>query len=200
MMGKERWRKHLGELDLKGYVKAWIGRGLKEIHHEKDHMDGRMDACLGYSAVIRAEAFKAIKELEETLVKEQKKRLLDGWERMDVKRRQEDSLKEAQNEIADLKTRVDTLEFHLERLTRLTPSSPKEAFFCVASPLPDIGFPPADVPSKIPGLTANQAIVDDFLDWSAFDRSWPHGGYEADCEKEGGSDKENEWVPVPVDE
>jgi len=45
-------------------------------------------------------------------------------------------------------------------------------------------------------------VVDDFLDWSSFDRSWPHGGYEVDVEKEGDalSNKENEWVAVPVDE
>jgi len=53
----------------------------------------------------------------------------------------------------------------------------------------------------IPGLTVNQAIVDDFLDWSSFDQSWPHGGYKADIEKEedSSSNKENEWVAVPID-
>jgi len=51
-------------------------------------------------------------------------------------------------------------------------------------------------------LTVNQSVVDDFVDWSSFDRSWPHGGYEADVEKDvdGSSNKENEWVAVPVDE
>ena len=121
---------------------------------------------------------------------------------MNVKRKLEDSLRDAQGEIADLKARVNTLEFLVEKLTRLIPKVPQEAVFQVASPpLPDISFPPS--PSmEIPGLTVNQAIVDDFLDWLSFDRSWPHGGYEVDIEKDadGGSNKENEWVAVPVDE
>ena len=118
---------------------------------------------------------------------------------MDMKRQLEDSLRDAQGEIADLKARVDTLEFLVEKLTHPTPEVPWEATFRVASPpLPDIGFPP----EEIPGLTVNQAVVDNFLDWSPFDRSWPHGGYEADVEKDvdGGSNKENEWVTVPVEE
>jgi len=55
---------------------------------------------------------------------------------------------------------------------------------------------------EIPGLTINQSIIDDFPDWSSFDRSWPHGGYEVDVEKDedAGSNKENEWVAVLVDE
>ena len=55
---------------------------------------------------------------------------------------------------------------------------------------------------EIPGLTVNQTTVNEFLDWSSFDRSWPHGGYEANVEKDGDGDsnKENEWVAVPVDE
>jgi len=44
-------------------------------------------------------------------------------------------------------------------------------------------------------------IVNDFLDWSSFDWSWPCGGYKADVdEEEGTSNKENEWVAVPVSE
>ena len=88
----------------------------------------------------------------------------------------------------------------MDKLTHPTPVVPQEAVFWVASPpLPNIGFPPS---MEIPGLTVNQAIVDDFLDWSSFNRTWPHGGYEADVEKDvnGGSNKENEWVAVPVDE
>jgi len=101
--------------------------------------------------------------------------------------------------IANLKARVGTLEFLVEKLTRLVPEVPKEAVFWVASPsLPDIGFPPEEVP----GLTVNQRTIDELLDWSSFDRSWPHGGYEADVEKDGDGDsnKENEWVAVLVDE
>jgi len=115
-----------------------------------------------------------------------------------MKRQSEDSLRDAQGEIADLKAQVDTLEFLVEKLTHPVPEVPQEAVFRVASPpLPNIGFPPS---MEIPGLTVNQTIVD-FLDWLSFDRSWPHGGYGGDVEKEedGGSNKENEWVAVLVD-
>jgi len=159
-----------------------------------------MDACLGYTAVLRAEIYESMGELKDDLREDQKKRALDSWERMEVKRQLEDSLCDAQGEIADLKARVNTLEFLVEKLTRPVPAVPQEAVFQFASPpLPNIGFPPS---MEIPGLTVNQAIVDDFLNWSSFDRSWPHGQYEADVEKDadGGSDKENEWVAVPVDE
>ena len=117
-----------------------------------------------------------------------------------MKRQLEDSLRDAQGEIADLKARVDSLELLMDRLTRPTPEVPQEATFQVASPpLPDIGFPPA---MEIPGLTVNQTTVDKFLDWLSFDRSWPHGGYEVDVERDvdEGLNKENEWVAVPVDE
>jgi len=200
MAGKERWRKHLRHLDIEGFPKAWIGRGLMEIHHAGDQMDGRMDACLGYTAVLGAEIYESMGELKEELREDQKKRAMDGWERMNVKRELEDSLRDAQGEIADLKARVVTLEFLVEKLTRLVPAVPQEAVFRVVSPpLPDIGFPPS---MEIPGLTINQTIVNNFLDWSSFDRTWPHGGYEADVEKDGDGDsnKENEWVAVPVDE
>ena len=200
MAGKEQWRKHVKGLNLEGFPKAWIRRGLREIHHIGDQMDGRMDACLGYTTVLSAEIYKSIGELQDDLREDQKKRALDGWDRMDMKRQLEDSLCDTQGEIADLKARVDTLEFLVEKLTRPTPAVPQEATFRVASPpLPDIGFPPS---MEIPGLTISQTTVDEFLDRSSFDRFWPHGGYEADVERdgEGGSDKENEWVAVPVDE
>ena len=45
----------MGTLNLEGFPKAWIQRGLREIHHVNDNMDGRMDACLGYTAVLGAE-------------------------------------------------------------------------------------------------------------------------------------------------
>jgi len=93
MTGKERWRKHINELDLNVFPKAWIGRGLREIHHENDAMDGRMDACLGFTAIMGCEIYGSIMELKEDLVEEQKKCALDGWERMDVKRSLEDSLR-----------------------------------------------------------------------------------------------------------
>jgi len=53
---------------------------------------------------------------------------------------------------------------------------------------------------EIPRLTVNQTVVDNFLDWLSFNQSWPYGGYEADVEKDGdvSSNKENEWVVVPV--
>jgi len=198
MAGKERWRKNIWHLDIEGFPKAWITRGLREIHHVGDNMDGRMDACLGYTAILGAEIYESMGELKEDLREDQKKRALDGWERMDIKRQLEDSLSDAQGEIADLKARVTTLEFLVEKLTRPVPVVPQEAVFQVASPpLPDIGFPPS---MDIPGLTVNQTTVDEFLDWSSFDRSWPHGGYEADTEKDvdEGLNKKNEWVAVPV--
>ena len=200
MMGKMQWRKHLSSLNLDGFPKAWLQRGLREIHHGHDKMDGRMDACLGYTAVLGAEIYDSIKELSSDMREEQKKRALDGWDCMNVKRQLEDSLREAQGEISDLKARVDTLEFLVEKLTQPVPEVPQEAVFRPASPpLPDIGFPPD---MEIPGLTINQTVVDEFIDWSSFDRTWPHGGYEADVEVDvdGDSNKENEWVTVPVDE
>ena len=173
MVGKERWRRHVKGLDIEGFPKSWIRRGLREIHHVGDQMDGRMDACLGYTAVLGAEIYKSIGELKDELREGQKKRAFDGWDRLDTKRQLEDSLHDAQGEIADLKAWVDTLEFLVEKLTRPVPEVPKEATFRVASPpLPDIGFPPQ---MEIPGLTVNQTTVDEFLDWTSFDRSWPHG-------------------------
>jgi len=198
MVGKGRWRKHVGTLDLDGFPKAFLQQGLQEIHHKNDMMDGRMDTCLGYTSVLGAEIFESIGELQEDLREDQKKRALDGWDRMDMKRQLEDSLRDAQGEIADLKAQVDTLEFLVEKLTRPNPEVPQEAVFRPASPpLLDIGFPPS---MEIPGLTINQTVVDNFLDWSSFDQSWPHGGYEADVEKDGdaSSNKENKWVAVPV--
>jgi len=93
MVSKERWRKHVNELDLETFPKSWIGRGLREIHHEGDAMDGRMDACLGFAAVMGCEIYESLAEMKDDMREEQKKRALDGWERMDVKRSLEDSLR-----------------------------------------------------------------------------------------------------------
>jgi len=93
MVSKERWRKHVNELDLETFPKSWIGRGLREIHHENDAMDGRMDASLGFTAVMGCEIYETIAELKDDMREEQKKRALDGWERMNVKRSLEDSLR-----------------------------------------------------------------------------------------------------------
>jgi len=93
MVSKERWRKHVNELDLETFPKAWIGRGLREIHHENDAMDGCMDACLGFAAVMGCEIYGSLAEMKDDLREEQKKRALDGWERMNVKRSLEDSLR-----------------------------------------------------------------------------------------------------------
>jgi len=204
MVGKEWWRKQVGTLDLEAFPKSWIQWGLQEIHHEKDNMDGQMDVCLGYTAILGVEIYKSMRELWEEMQDEQKKRLLDSWERVNTKRELEDSLCDAQGEIADFKAQVDTLEFLVEKLTCPPQDPPQEAVFWPAvpahleSPLPDIGFPP----EEIPGLTINQAIIDDFLNWSSFDRTWPHGGYKANIMKDsdGLSNKENEWVVVLVDE
>ena len=50
-------------------------------------------------------------------------------------------------------------------------------------------------------MTVNQATVDQYLDWQSYDKTWPHGGEDADDELDfdglGESDKENEWV-VPA--
>ena len=56
-------------------------------------MDGRMDACLGFAAVMGCEIYETIAEVKDDMREEQKKRALDGWERMNVKRSLEDSLR-----------------------------------------------------------------------------------------------------------
>jgi len=93
MVSKEQWRKHVNELDLETFPKSWIGRGLREIHHENDAMDGRMDASLGFAAVMGCEIYESIAELKDDMREEQKKRALDGWEWMNVKRSLKDSLR-----------------------------------------------------------------------------------------------------------
>jgi len=100
-------------------------------------------------------------------------------------------------EIADLKARVTSLERMVEKLTNPLLTVPREAVFRPASPpLPDIGFP-----DEVPGLTVNQAIVDQYVDWQSYDKTWPHGGDDADDELDfdglGESNKENKWV-VPA--
>jgi len=81
----------------------------------------------------------------------------------------------------------------VEKLTNPPPAIPREAIFHPASPpLPDISFL-----DEIPGLSTNQ-VVDQYLDWQSYDKTWPHGGNEADDKLDfdglEGSDKENEWV------
>jgi len=93
MVSKEWWRKHVNELDLETFPKSWIGRGLWEIHHEGDAMDGRMDACLGFAAVMGCEIYESLAEMKDDMREDQKERALDGWERMNVKRSLEDSLR-----------------------------------------------------------------------------------------------------------
>jgi len=85
----------------------------------------------------------------------------------------------------------------VERLTNPPPVVPREAVFRPASPpLPDISLP-----EEIPGLTVNQSIVDQYLEWQSYDKTWPHGGNKADDELDfgdlGDSDKENDWVVAP---
>ena len=65
---------------------------------------------------------------------DQEKRALDGWERMDTKRQLDDSLHDAQGEIANLKAWVDTLKFLVEKLTCLTLVVPHEAVFHLSGP------------------------------------------------------------------
>jgi len=85
----------------------------------------------------------------------------------------------------------------VEKLTNPTPAVPREAVFRPASPpLPDIGFP-----DEVPGLTVNQAIVDQYLEWQSYDKTWLHGGHKADDELDFSaledSNKENSWVVAP---
>jgi len=183
-------------------------RGLREIYHAGDAMDGQMDVCLGYAAVMGAEIYESIGELRDNMAEEQKKRALDGWDRMNIKRELEDSLEDARKEILDLKARVSYLESLVSKLVDPPHDPPYEAVFVPAagpsvlhpdSPFLDIGFP---LSMEIPGLTVNQSIVDEYLDWSDYDCAWLHQGLEGDVDGEldGGSNKENEWVAVPVDE
>jgi len=99
MIGKERWRKHLSSLDLEGFPRAWLQWGLHEIHHKNNKMDGHMDACLGYTAVLGAEIFKSLKEVKEDLREDQKKRAFNGWDWMDMKGQLEDALHDAQGRL-----------------------------------------------------------------------------------------------------
>jgi len=125
----------------------------------------------------------------------------EGWEWMNLKREFEDQLKEAHDEISDLKYRVASLESLVDRLVNPPHDPPREAVFRPASPLPDIGYPPVD----IPGLDFSPLAQADFEaglevieeNWEWFDRDWPSGvGYVEDAE----ADKENLWIAVPVDE
>jgi len=55
----------------------------------------------------------------------------------------------------------------VEKLTNPPPAVPREVVFRPASPLPDIGFP-----DEIPGLTVDQATVDQYVDWQSYDKTW----------------------------
>ena len=184
-------------LNLEPYTKALLHRGLREIHHVGDQMDGRMDACLGYLAVLTAETFKSIGEVREDIRGVQKKAAQEGWERTNLKREFEDQLREAHDEISDLKYRVASLESLVDRLV----NPPREAVFRPASPLPDIGYPPVDIPGldfsplAQADLEAGLGVIEE--NWERFNRDWPSGvGYVEDAK----ADKENQWITVPVDE
>jgi len=103
MAGKERWRKLANSLDLDAFPKAMLHHGLQEIHHVNDEMDGRMDACLGYLAILTAEAFDSVGEVKVSIMDLQKRLAQEGWEKMCLKREFEDKLREAHLETADLK-------------------------------------------------------------------------------------------------
>jgi len=129
MTGKERWRKHVQALDLEAYPKAMIQRGLWEIHHVNDRMDGRMDTCLGYSAILAAEAFQSIGDTNNSIRDFQKRMSQESWDWMNVKRELEDQLKDARDEISDLKYRVTSLESLVDRLVNPPQDPPREAVF-----------------------------------------------------------------------
>jgi len=155
-------------------------------------MDGRMDACLGYSAILTCEALDQVGETKVSIMDLQKRLAEAGWERMCLKREFEDKLRETQLENADLKYRVTCLERVVKGLINPPQDPPREAVFRVASPLPDIGLPTDDVP--VPGLDFDALEVD----WDEFNREWPSGiGYR---DADGESNKENAWVAVPVDD
>jgi len=52
-----------------------------------------MDTSLGFAAVMGCKIYETIAELKDDMREEQKKRALDGWEQMNVKRSLEDSLR-----------------------------------------------------------------------------------------------------------
>ena len=52
-----------------------------------------MDACLGFTAVMGCEIYESLAEMKDDMREEQKKRALDGWGRMNVKRSLEDFLR-----------------------------------------------------------------------------------------------------------
>jgi len=54
--------------------------------------DGLRDLGLG-DAVMGCEIYESLAEMKDDLREEQKKRALDGWEHMDIKRSLEDSLR-----------------------------------------------------------------------------------------------------------
>ena len=47
---------------------------------------------MGFAAVMGCEIYESIAEMKDDMREEQKKRAIDGWERMNVKRSLEDSL------------------------------------------------------------------------------------------------------------
>jgi len=190
MAGKERWRKLINALDLDSFPKAMLNCGLQEIHHINNKMDGRMDACLGFSAILTAEAFDSVGEVQVSIQDLQKRLANKGWERMCLKREFEDKLRESQLEVANLKYRVSCLKSVVDKLVNPPHDPPCEAIFRVASPLPDIGLPS----DNVPGLDFDMLEVD----WDEFHQTWPSGvGYR---DAEGESDKENEWTAVLIEE
>ena len=68
--GKLRWRKYHRLVEgTTPFVEELLSRGLKEIHHAEDHMDGRIDVCLGYAAIGLGEAFSATARVDDRLDK-----------------------------------------------------------------------------------------------------------------------------------
>jgi len=65
MCGKERWRKLVNCLDMDAFPKVMLQHGLHEIHHINDQMDGRMDACLGYSTILTCEVLDQVGETKD---------------------------------------------------------------------------------------------------------------------------------------
>ena len=66
---------------------------LRSSHRSLRNGVRTTDACIGFAAVMGCEIYETIAEVKEDMREEQKKRALDSWERMNVKRSLEDSLR-----------------------------------------------------------------------------------------------------------
>ena len=59
------WREGIKKLECTRYQEAMITRGLRDVHDVEDRMTLEVDHCMGYTAVLAAEAFKTIDDVSE---------------------------------------------------------------------------------------------------------------------------------------